>query len=311
MLCGWLFLYGFCFFLFARELNLREKDRAEHEDAAEDLARGRESPENDRLGNGGEEGLKAHDKRADCGLGVFLTDRLKRVCHAAGKHTRKENGEECCHDLVGVEALKNKHRNGRKGTRNEELNAGELKAIHARCEAVDREDLKGECDRAHQREKVTNGDTPVRTRDAKQIQTCHGECDAEPEVRADLSSHKEADDGHENDIHGGNEARLACRGTVGNADLLKAGGNAKAEAADNTPEDELFLAFDAHGLVASLALLFEIQNKNNGEENDRTDHRAHGLIFKRTDELHRHVLRDEGTAPDKCGHKKENVSFDL
>lgn len=225
------------FFLFPCKLHLRQENGAEHEDTAENFARGGESPEDDCLGNGGEEGLKAHNERADRRLGVFLTNRLKRVRHAAGKHARKENGEECRSDLVGVEALEKKHGNRGKNARNKELNAGELEAIHARRKAVDGKNLESERHRAHEREEVTEGDASVIARDAEQIKSAYGKCNAEPEVRADLLFHEKSDNGDEDDIHGSDKACLACRGAQGNADLLKAGGNAKAEAADDAAED--------------------------------------------------------------------------
>ena len=66
-----------CVFLWSCfKLNLREQNGDQHQETAEDLARGGESQKHDRLGKHREEGFKAHDQRADGRLGIFLSNSL-------------------------------------------------------------------------------------------------------------------------------------------------------------------------------------------------------------------------------------------
>ena len=80
---------------------LGQDDGGEDKNAAEKLAGGEVLVQDDPAGQEGKDGLQAHEKGRDGGVGVLLGDDLQRIGDAAGKNAGVKDRRRGGQDIAG------------------------------------------------------------------------------------------------------------------------------------------------------------------------------------------------------------------
>ena len=170
---------------------------------------------------------------------------------------------------------------------------------------VNDQDVAGESQGTQQHQQVALLELQ-RAAHAQQVQAKNGDDHADPELHAHFFVEKQAQDGDNDDVHGGDEARLAHGGVL-HPHLLQAGGHAQGKAAAQAA-DEQCLAVGP--LFGSPFLTFEAAEKQD-DRNQR--HAAHegpaGIEGEGAEMVHAHGLGHEAGAPDDGGQEQQAEIF--
>ena len=171
-------------------------------------------------GQHGHNGLQAEDQAGDGGVDALLPDDLEGIAHAGGQDTGVQNGCPGLEHIAGRRhALRAQHTNHGEKARHEELDAGHLYPVHFRAEMVNDHDVTGESQGTQQHQQVTLLELEGAAH-TQQIQAEHGDDHADPELHAHFFVEKQAQNGDDDDVHGGDKAGLSGAG-VDQTHLLK------------------------------------------------------------------------------------------
>ena len=117
---------------------------------------------------------------------------------------------------------------------------------------------------------------------------------------------KDAQDGNDDDVQGGDEARLAHGGVL-DAHLLEQGGHSQGSAAADAAQNE-GLAVGLFGLPL-FRRLSAVKKQDDRNQGNAAHIGADGIEGERSDMIHAHGLGHEGRAPDEGGEKQNKEVF--
>ena len=136
------------------------------------------------------------------------------------------------------------------------------------------------------------------TRHAQQIEPRHRQDHADPHQPAHPLAHQNPQNGHQDNIEGGEKSRLADGG-IGQADLLQAAGNGQQCAADQAGGQQVSSAAGAPGAHPGAA-----QQGDAGQQKHAAHQKPDGVQRERPHIVQPHALGDKGGAPDHGGEQQ-------
>jgi len=280
---------------------LREEDGREKEKTAKKLAGGVPLVEEEGAGEKREDGLEAHQKRRDRRLRPALGDDLEGVGNRAGADARVKKGYRGRTEGGERREAFGEEDDGKgQDAHDGELERGEEERVERGGEAVHDENVEGEGARAEEEQSVAGKERAEAVRQAEKGHSRGAEEGAEEVEGAEAAAGEEAEKGNQEDVEGGEEARLARVGG-GHGRLLEGAAEEEAEAAEKAGEE--MYADGRDGAAGTRAK----------EENDRGEHegaqeKAQAVEGERGKGFGPGALGDEGRAPDGGGGEKEEIS---
>jgi len=187
---------------------LRQDHTREDQTAAEPLVRGQGLVQQQPARQHREDRLQAHDEGCRLRRQMLLTQDLQGEGQARAEDAGVEQGNGAAEDPGQGGGLgEHSHQTGENG-HHEKLDAVEPQAVELLGQHIDQDDLHREGCRAAQDQQVADVDAG-HAHTAQQIQSHHRQHHADPDPPAAFPSQEEPQHGHQDDVHGGDEARLA------------------------------------------------------------------------------------------------------
>ena len=148
---------------------------------------------------------------------------------------------------------------------------------------------------------------------AQKIESCHCQCHAQPDERADFLSQKNTENRHQHNVHGRNKSGLSYR-CKQDAPLLQAACNTKRQSAASTSGDQRFCisTADFHFFFRKSAFSGAFIHKQNHRNQHCCSNQTPNCIkSKGAYVIHSHTLCHKCAAPDQSGQYQQHIIFHL
>ena len=144
---------------------------------------------------------------------------MQGIGHTHGQNARIAQGQPAPKDIPQVDLLRQHHHDRAEHTADQALDEIQPDTVKALTPAVHNGDLHRKEEGAGQKHQVRDLNAhEIGT--AEQIQANHGNAHTDPGCQRRLIAQKSTQHWHQNNVHGGEEARLACGGVL-QTDLLQ------------------------------------------------------------------------------------------
>jgi hypothetical protein len=171
--------------------------------------------------------------------------------------------------------------------------------------------MRGEHHRAAESYQIADVEIGKAFRQAHEIQPRGGEKHRYPDGKRASALKQKSEQGNENYIAGGNEARFS-RGRVNQPVLLKIGRRKKHRAAEQSAEKvsfyRIFFSFREYRFFAAFFVRRAVKQGNN-KNNDSADKKSRRVESERLNRFRACVLRDKSDAPKGPPPIKEIKNF--
>ena len=219
---------------------------------------------------------------------------MQRVGHAHGQYAGEQQRPPAVQKIPHVHRLRQGHEGSGQHRHHQGLNAVEPQPVQTNRKAVNAGNLHRKGQGASHEQQIPPVDLPG-AHAAEQIKSRNRQSYADKGGFGHLLSQKQPQDGHQHNVHGGNESGFSRIG-VHKSHLLQAGGHKQRSAADQAgfPQRGILPLFQRPSKAALAQLHGEAAHHQENHCQQTTDH----LKGKRPDEIHAHTLSDKGKSPD-------------
>lgn len=187
----------------------------------------------------GEDRFQTHENGCLGGIQLFLAHDLQGVGHTHGQYACIAQGQPAQKNIPQVDLLRQHHHDCAEHTADQALDEIQPDTVKTPAPAVHNGDLHRKEEGAGQKHQVCDLNAH-QIGATEQIQANHSNAHADPGCQGRMIAQESTQHRHQHDVHGGEEARLACGGVL-QTDLLQSRCQKKCNTGNETGFPQLLV----------------------------------------------------------------------